>query len=214
MSRWQPAPMSSTALALNRAPRAVWPRAWGDLCLAKARKAERAVASFVRVERRRWRALVRCASRAPIWNSSSKDASANAMRRGTTLPRRWSSRRQLRMSSRWSADRPVSWGPCSNRCWRTPRASATLSSGICISTRETHFASLRCTARHPRMPRLANTIHLFDRLGLGPWSCCHHEAAGSHRRHQDDAVLHRAGSIFGSWRRPRRVSDDSCRADA
>jgi hypothetical protein len=43
-----------------------------------------------------------------------------------------------------------------------------ISSGICISARETHFASLRCTARHPRMPRLAKTIHLFDRPRTRP----------------------------------------------
>src|SRR5262245_36346871 len=33
---------------------------------------------------------------------------------------------------------------------------------------ETHFASLRCTARHLRMPRLVNKIHVFDRPRTRP----------------------------------------------
>ena len=95
--------------------------------------------------------------------------------------------------------------PVFQSCWRTRHASATPSSGICISARETHFASLRCTARHPYAGRSQTQSACSTAPGLGPWSCCHHETAGSHRRHQDDAVLHRAGSIFDSWRRPRPV---------
>ena len=58
------------------------------------------------------------------------------------------------------------------------------SSATCICARETHFASLRCTARRPRMPRIASATHCSTAPGLGPWSCCHHETAGPHRRHQ------------------------------
>ena len=106
----------------------------------------------------------------------------SSLRRGSTLPRRWSSRpRPLRCCASSQA-RPATWSRCSRPCWRTHCASARPSSAYCC---------VIATARSSRMAMVGAPPALVDALlrkpftpppGSPPRSHVADKAGGPHAR--------------------------------
>ena len=138
----------------------------------KGRRAERAVATFVRREPRRVSASAAGATHAPSRKNHLKPAPASPPRLGTTLPRHWSSNLRRRMCYALYQARRANWSRSSTRCWKTRFASATPSLAPCSATTASCYFWRPASPRHPRSPSSSGSAGRSCRKpGAQPITC-------------------------------------------